>query len=86
MRCTEQETVVLPDVPASVYLRMEMREGALAQFSYSLDNREFRPVGQVFAASRGRWVGAQVGLYSVTDKPSPIGPSYAEVDYFRVSR
>ena len=86
MRCTEQDTVVLPDVPASVYLRMEMREGALAQFSYSLDNRVFHPVGQPFAASRGRWTGAQVGLYSVSEKPSPIGPSYADVDYFRVSR
>ena len=78
--------MVLPDVPAALFLRMEMREGALAQFSYSLDNRQFHPVGQPFAASRGRWVGAQIGLYSVSDKASPIGPSYVEVDYFRVTR
>ena len=86
MACTETSSVVLPDAPQSIYLRMVMSEGGFAQFSYSLNNRDFRPVAQPFPASRGRWVGAQVGLFSLGNKPSPVAPAYIDVDYFRVSR
>jgi hypothetical protein len=61
---------------------MSMAEGAVASFAYSLDNASFVPVGQPFTASKGRWVGAQVGLFSVGDK---AGKSSLDVDYFRVT-
>lgn len=86
MACTEHSTVILPDAPQSIYLRMVMKEGGLAEFFYSVNNRDFRPVAAPFPASRGRWVGAQVGLFSVGNKPSPVAQSYLDVDYFRVTR
>jgi len=78
VRCTESASVVLPTAPASLYLRMAMADGGVARFSYSLDNASFTPVGEPFTVSKGRWVGAQVGLYNV-------GGAHLDVDYFRVT-
>jgi beta-xylosidase len=80
-RCQEHSTVLLAGAPATLYLRMHMAAGALASFAYSIDGRQFTQAGTSFAASRGRWVGAQVGLFSVGDRP---GASYLDVDYFRI--
>lgn len=78
VRCTETTSVVLASSPATLYLRMALADGGVARFSYSLDNAGFTPVGEPFTASKGRWVGAQVGLYNV-------GGAHADVDYFRIS-
>jgi beta-xylosidase len=84
VRCTEQATVLVPSAPSSLYLRMSMGEGALASFSYSTDNVNFVAAGQPFAVSKGRWVGAQVGLFSVGATAATV-PSSLDVDYFRVT-
>jgi beta-xylosidase len=84
MRCKESSSVVLASAPSSLYLRMRMGDGAVAQFAYSTDNLSFHPVGQPFKPSKGRWVGAQVGLFSVGDQAGPDASSL-DVDYFRVS-
>ena len=44
----------------------------------------FVAVGEPFSASKGRWVGAQVGLFSVGDTTGGT-PSSLDVDYFRVT-
>jgi len=90
VRCTESASVVLPSAASSLYLRMAMAEGGIARFSYSLDNASFIPVGQPFTVSKGRWVGAQVGLFSVggganAGAGTGAGSSSLDVDYFRVS-
>lgn len=64
-RCTEQSTVVLADAPAALTLRVRMDEGARVTFSYSVDGQTFKAAGPVYPVSQGRWVGAQVGLFSV---------------------
>jgi hypothetical protein len=84
-RCTESETVVLPKAPSALSLRMVMAEGAQAQFLYSVDGKEFKPAGPAFAATKGHWVGAQMGLYSVSDAPKASG-AWMDADFFRVSR
>jgi beta-xylosidase len=83
-RCTESGTVVLDHAPGSLHLRMQMQEGAVARFSYSLDGSLYVAAGQPFSVSKGRWVGAQAGLFSVGDKAG-AKPSSLDVDYFRVS-
>ncbi|TFW31932.1 glycoside hydrolase family 43 protein [Massilia horti] len=83
-RCKESTKVVLPSAPSALYLRMSMVDGARATFSYSTDNVNFTSVGEPFKSSKGRWVGAQVGLFSVGDKAG-AKPSSLDVDYFRVS-
>jgi beta-xylosidase len=64
-RCKEQSTVVLAPAPAALTLRVHMNEGAFVNFSYSLDGTTFKPAGSPFPVTRGTWVGAQVGLFSV---------------------
>ena len=83
-RCTEASSVVLPSAPASLYLRMGMADGAVASFSHSTDNLTFIAAGAPFAVSKGRWVGAQVGLFSVGDKAGSPASSM-DVDYFRIT-
>ena len=84
-RCTESATVVLPEAPSNLTLRMVMSEGAQAQFLYSVDGKEFKPAGAPFAATKGAWVGAQMGLYSASMSSSASG-AWLDVDYFRVTR
>ncbi len=78
--CTEKDQLVVPVDGNAVYLRMSMADG-VARFSYSLDNSRFVEAGQPFKASMGRWVGAQMGLFSAGG-----AQAHADVDYFRVSR
>jgi hypothetical protein len=63
---------------------MNMQGGGVARFSYSTDNTNFVPVGEPFTVSKGRWVGAQVGLFSVGAKAG-TKPSSLDVDYFRIT-
>jgi beta-xylosidase len=83
-RCREESTVVLADAPAELTLRMAMNENAFVGFSYSLDGREFKPAGDAFPVTRGTWVGAQVGLFSVGTR-ARAQPSYLEADDFNVT-
>jgi beta-xylosidase len=80
--CRENAAVVLPAAPSSVYLRMSMAPGASASFAYSLDRIRYVPVGAPFTVSKGRWVGAQIGLFSVGTNPGSA-TSNLDVDYFR---
>jgi beta-xylosidase/pectin methylesterase-like acyl-CoA thioesterase len=82
-RCQEKSTIVLADSPAAIYLRMQVKEGAQVQFYYSLDGKAFIPAGGLFSATKGRWVGAQMGLFNVAEQ---AGPGYLDIDYFRVRR
>jgi beta-xylosidase len=82
-RCSEETRVLLAAVSSPVHLRMRMGDGATARFYYSGDQVRFTPAGEAFAAGKGRWVGAQVGLFSVgTGGAAPA--SNLDVDYFRV--
>lgn len=68
----------------AVFLRMSMRDGARARFSYSLDGARWQPIGAEFAAREGRWIGAKVGLFAL----APAGASttgHAGFDYLRVT-
>jgi len=85
-RCREESTVVLADAPDTVYLRMAMNENAFVGFSYSLDGRTFKPAGDAFPVTRGTWVGAQVGLFSVgTQAHARVRDAYLEADYVNVT-
>ncbi len=64
-RCKEQSTVVLSPAPPELTLRAHMNENAFVNFAYSVDGKTFKPAGAPFPVTRGTWVGAQVGLFSV---------------------
>jgi hypothetical protein len=49
-----------------VWLRVRVAAGGLCHFSYSLDGKKYIEKGQPFQAREGKWVGARIGLCSVT--------------------
>ena len=65
-----------------LWLRVKVNAGAICQFSYSGDGKEFVSVGEPFTATAGRWMGAKVGLFSEANaNVEPQG--YADFDWFR---
>jgi len=80
-RCKEQSTVVLAQAPAELTLRAYVNEGAFVNFSYSVDGKSFKAAGSPFPLTRGMWVGAQVGLFSVGRQPG----SWLDVQDFQLT-
>lgn len=68
-----------PHADYEVSLRVDVREDAVCSFSYSLDGREFYPVGGDFQATPGKWIGARVGIVVLGND------SYSDFEYFRIS-
>ncbi|MDT0644635.1 glycoside hydrolase 43 family protein [Zunongwangia sp. F363] len=57
---------------------------AICSFSYSEDGQNFTNIGEAFQAKPGKWIGAKVGLFSVSTQEAKRG-GYADVQYFRIS-
>lgn len=69
-----------------VYLKVNVNEpNGLCQFSYSENGKSFIQVGDVFQAKPGKWIGAKVGLYSISTEKAPRG-GYADFDWFRITK
>jgi beta-xylosidase len=66
-----------------LFLKVIITPNALGVFSYSQNGKDFLPLGKEFQAAKGKWVGAQVGLFATTAGKNSGG--YADVDYFRVT-
>lgn len=54
-------------------------------FSYSLDGKNFTFIGEPFAAKKGKWISATVGLFAIR-KGATYETGYADVDWFRVDK
>jgi hypothetical protein len=61
-----------------------VEEGGRCHFEYSRDGRKFRPIGESFQAKKGVWIGAKVGLFSLSPNVVPSA-GYADFDWFRVN-
>ncbi|PWF48589.1 glycoside hydrolase family 43 protein [Massilia glaciei] len=79
-KCIEVVEALGPAGTGPVALRVQVAEGGVARFSYSLDRGSFTPAGEPFKAGMGRWVGAQLGLFA-HGQPG----AFADVDYLRVA-
>ncbi|MGA9591400.1 MAG: glycoside hydrolase 43 family protein, partial [Salegentibacter sp.] len=58
---------------------------ATCQFSYSEDGKNFANIGKSFTAVPGKWVGAKIGLFSVSTQEAKRG-GYADFDWLRVTK
>jgi len=65
----------------SVKLHLEVRAGGLFKFSYATDG-EFISVAQTFQATKGKWIGAKMGLYA-TKNLQQISSGWADFDFLR---
>lgn len=69
-----------------VYLKVDVKEpNGICQFSYSENGKKFENIGETFQAKPGKWIGAKVGIYSVSD-PKVSRGGYADFDFFRISK
>ena len=69
-----------------VYLKVNVNEpNGLCQFSYSESGKNFIKAGDLFQAKPGKWIGAKIGLYSISTSKAPRG-GYADFDWFRITK
>jgi len=64
----------------SIRLKMTVHTGAQVSFAFANDQGEFTPVSKTFTASVGRWVGAQLGVFTVGSTAS--AENFVDMDYF----
>lgn len=65
------------------YLKVAVEEGGKCRFLYSRDGRDFTPIGGAFQAKKGVWIGAKVGVFSLS--PNVVeSEGYADFDWFHV--
>lgn len=70
----------------SVIFRVEVSApDAMCQFSYSENGKSFTGIGEAFKAKPGKWIGAKVGLFSVSTQEAKRG-GYADIAYFRITK
>ena len=79
----ETEGQAQPLTSNTFYLRVQVSDKAVCQFSFSTDGDQFTPVGESFHARKGKWIGAKVGVFAVRDGKT-YESGYADFDWFRV--
>jgi len=71
---------------SEVYLKVDVKEpNGICTFSYSENGKSFENIGEPFQAKAGKWIGAKVGIYSVSD-PKVSRGGYADFDFFRITK
>ncbi len=78
------EAGLFPNYEREIYIRVHVDKGAYCRFSYSLDGKKFTEAGMLFKARQGKWIGAKVGMFSVTPHGKERG--WLDVDWFRVEK
>ena len=78
------EAGLFPNYEREIYIRVHVYKGAYCRFSYSLDGKKFTEAGTLFKARQGKWIGAKVGMFSVTPHGKERG--WLDVDWFRVEK
>jgi beta-xylosidase len=58
---------------------------ARCTFSYSNDGKNFKQIGESFAAKKGKWIGAKVGIFALR-KGKTYETGYADFDWFRLEK
>jgi len=69
---------------STVYLRVQVNNGAECRFSYSTDGNTFIESDGLFKAREGKWIGAKVGFYALRNGIINDAGS-ADIDWFRIS-
>lgn len=78
------EAGLFPNYEREIYIRVHVDKGTYCRFSYSLDGKKFTEAGTLFKARQGKWIGAKVGMFSVTPHGKERG--WVDVDWFRVEK
>ncbi|MDO9255630.1 MAG: glycoside hydrolase 43 family protein [Bacteroidales bacterium] len=74
-----------PAVSSTIYFRVRVSKGADCQFSYSTDGVNYTKIGNSFKASEGKWIGAKLGFFALSNSVVNDAGS-ADIDWFRVTK
>lgn len=70
----------------SAFFKVEVSApDAMCQFLYSENGKKFKKIGKPFKAQPGKWIGAKVGLYSLSHQDAKPG-GYADIDFFKIAK
>ncbi len=70
----------------TVYVKVEVSAPeASCQFMYSKNGKKYKEIGEPFKARVGKWIGAKVGLFSISPAGAKRG-GYADIEYFRIEK
>jgi beta-xylosidase len=78
----EEESQIIKN--GSVFLRICMSNGGMSEFSFSTDGKEFKKTGNKFLAKKELWIGAKIGLFSISTSNTPAG--YSDFEWFRINK
>lgn len=78
------EVGLFPNYEREIYIRVRVGKEAYCRFSYSLDGKKFTEAGTLFKARQGKWIGAKVGMFSVTPHGKERG--WVDVDWSHVEK
>jgi len=81
----EEITESKPINGSTIWLRVQVRNGAECSFSFSVDGQTFSAIGKSFKARQGRWIGAKVGFYALRNGVINDAGS-ADIDWFRIEK
>ena len=81
----EEITESKPIDGSTIWLRVQVRNGAECSFSFSMDGKTFSAIGKSFKARPGRWIGAKVGFYALRNGVINDAGS-ADIDWFRIEK
>ena len=81
VRTDKKEEIICKVASNCVKLRVEVSDGGKCSFSFAYET-PFTPTPPIFQATKGNWIGARIGLYSLKHlETAPSG--HADFDYFR---
>lgn len=66
-----------------VFLRIHYEKDGTCQFFYSIDNTSYTSIGENFHVREGRWIGAKVGLFVISQQETGL-KGYSDFDWFRI--
>lgn len=66
----QQHDIAVWPLNCPLWLRVEVKAGGLCTFQYGENGCDWQPVTPCFAAGKGKWVGAKLGLFAAAGQPS----------------
>ncbi|WP_026754674.1 glycoside hydrolase 43 family protein [Sediminibacter sp. Hel_I_10] len=69
----------------TVYLRVNVGKGGMCNFLYSLDNTNFKPIGDPFTAREGKWIGSKIGFLALREGVTNDSGSL-DIDWIRFTK
>lgn len=67
-----------------IWLRLYLDGDGMCRYAFSRDGENFTPIGDRYAVAPGVWIGAKVGIFSLS--PNVVaGGGYADFDFLRIA-